>query len=715
MIGHAGPDGVGIPLGGSFRVTPRGYRAYPRAARGKDAGVRETGEVRYKSGLTVMRGKPGASEDVLAQLMRWATLDKNRWEQRNQRFKRDQELYQLKTPAEVTARVASDILILPDPKILIKKLARLIARHPAVIEVPPAPGTSGLEAQKIENYLYLWDQAVNQRWMLGLNNPYRYDQAFYATLRGWQCMRTLLLPDAADSDDQDPAALYDHRVFDPANVYPHVSGNEVTRVTHYFQATVGELRMDPFYADAFDGQWEALDDNVLIQIHALYWKDAGSWWHAVTGGGALARGPDSLFIKEPTELGYNPWTIVLSNGSSYRWTPWDDLAYLEEIGTGALEDGASTFTYLNRMATKLNELLSLEADPPATAYLQNNQVKVLKFHHGARNFLSAKDKLELHRVGPQLGDYQLLWDILAQRAARAGLPPAFFAEYGGESGFSASVIMAAGKDILYPFTEAVNQADALIYRKVLELYRDYGPGKPLRTKLPPTPMGAVQAAEITAKEINTQGTYVEVTREDMTPQEMVARINIGLAQLRDKAISLKRFRKEYAKIKNPDAENLDVLAEQVYLSEDVIKTLIPVALQSTGQDYLRKVWELVQSPVPPEPQLPPGMPGAAAPPGPPGAMPVPPGMPPPGMPFPPGIPVGAAPPPGPPGLPGQAMPPIMAGNLLTNTPLPPELALLNQLLGGVQGGAVGGIGTGGTPPIPGTTSPIPFIPAPGAR
>jgi hypothetical protein len=88
--------------------------------------------------------------------------------------------------------------------------------------------------------------------------------------------------------------------------------------------------------------------------------------------------------------------------------------------------------------------------------------------------------------------------------------------------------MAAGKDILFPFVEAINQADALKYRKVLELYRDYGPSKKLKSY---TEEGGdkLLGAEVSAKDIKTQGTFVRITREDMTPQEYGARINLGLA------------------------------------------------------------------------------------------------------------------------------------------------------------------------------------------
>ena len=79
--------------------------------------------------------------------------------------------------------------------------------------------------------------------------------------------------------------------------------------------------------------------------------------------------------------------------------------------------------------------------------------------------------------------------------------------------------MAAGKDVLFPFVEAINQADALKYRKVLELYRDYGPSKKLRSYVEKDGCEELLGAEVSAKEIKHQGTFVKISREDMTPQE----------------------------------------------------------------------------------------------------------------------------------------------------------------------------------------------------
>jgi hypothetical protein len=213
----------------------------------------------------------------------------------------------------------------------------------------------------------------------------------------------------------------------------------------------------------------------------------------------------------------------------------------------------------------------------------------------------------------------------------------------------------------------------------------------------------------------------------MTPQEQATHINLGLAQLREKAISLETFRRDYAKLKNPAGENLKVLADMIYLNEDVVKALTPTALAASHQEFLSRVWERIQNPVPPEPQLggppgmPPGIPGAV--PGQPGALPQ--GAT--GLQLPPGLIPGApgAVPPGPlpPGLPmgtGTGLPPVLAGlppgmPMMGGSPpqdalMNPQLAAMQELMSLLNGGAQGGAGGGGLPPIPGAGSPVPPFP-----
>jgi hypothetical protein len=559
-----------------------------------------------------------------AEIQAWATADKDRWSKRNSRFQRDQRLYMMEKPDDAVrwAKNRSDVVVLNDPRTLVKKVTRILARHPNVIEVPPSKPDLVEPAQRMENWCYAVDQAFALRWIEGLNNPFKYDQAFYLCLRGWLTERVLMNSSDGEYDmDTDPASLFDHQLFDPAHIYPYVTGGKIERVTHSYQTTAGELLRDPVLDKDAEKSKKKLGDmnpSTKLSVDAVYWKadKDGGWYHCVSQGGD--------WVKKPVELGYNPWLINLAQGSSYRTDPFTLDGSLDQVGTGILDDSADHQKYLDRAATKLNALLSLEANPPVTFFSADGRPRNISFEPGARNWGQLKDRIEAHRVGPNQGDYKLLWDILIDRQNRAGLPPAFYADYSGESSMAHAVLMAAGRDIMYPFSEALNMSDARRYKMLLQLYRDFGPSKPLTARMQPNSMGVMALAEITAQDIDQQGTYVEVTRTDLTPQEMIQRINVGIQLAKEKMISLRTFRgREWLGLRNPEQENVQVVSEQVYLDPDVIKSLIPAALSATGQDMLRQQYATIQNGMP-QPGSPadqnlesrnPGLPSQVLPPG----------------------------------------------------------------------------------------------------
>jgi hypothetical protein len=617
-------------------------------------------------------------EEAIADIDRWITRDYNRWSLRNTRFQRDQEMYMLVKPGEWNnwVRRESDVLILPDPRTLVKKVARIMARHPNNIEITPSQPELRSTAQRMENFLYGLDQQINHHWMSGLNNPYRYDQSFYITLRGWLTERTLLRPDYQSRDSMDASRFFSHQIFDPANVYPFAASGETRRVNHFYRTTVEELLDDPL---AYDNDNEFLKDaepTAMVTIKACYWKAAdGGWYHA-----CLANND---WLKKPTEIGYNPWTIVLANGVPYRATDWDDLGYQDQIGVGILDDSVDNQNNLNRIASKLNALLSLEANPPVTAFTTTGKPQKIDFFPGSRMFLTQKDRVEVHRIGPQQGDYQLLWEILRDRAAKSGFPDVFWGQ-NIQEGLATTIALSSGKDVLWPFSEALNQADQEKYMKIFEMYRDFGPAEPLQARVL-SPLGIGQISEITAADIAQQGTLVEVDREDMTPQELMAKLNLGMALVKGQALPMRDFRgKGWLGLKNPDAANLQVLSEQVYMSPDVIKALIPVALSDTGNQMLGAIWSMVQSgmPAPGSPASPNGQPGGMS--GAPGGGP--------------GQPGGASPNSPSAGLPTQALTPGMAGNPAATQNVGPEGQMVNPIAQMLTGGAVGGAGGGGMPP-----------------
>lgn len=704
---------------------------------------------------------PGSSrtynDHSLAMLQSWSRADMDKWDLRNSRFERDQGLYELAPPQDMP-RNYKNLVTLNDPRTVVDKVARIVARHPNIIDIDPRPGADPSIAQKMVNALYDIDRAINQNWIEALNSPYRLDQAFSGVLRGWIVSRTMLRADQADRLVDDPSALWHHEIVDPAVVYPYKAGGKIRRVTHAYQTSVGDMVRDPILRPFLDPDWFEQDERSLCHVTAIYWEAAdGGWYHAIIGGvgpGSGLSGSSGMWIKAPVELGYNPWTIVLCGGAGYRETPWDDQNFIEHVGTGILDPIAENQKFVNRMATRLNELLAQESNPAVSFFSASGQMHRVDIQAGARNYFMKDDKVELHRVGPDQRDFTLLWEIFAKRHGRGALPEALFGDGLSENGLAAAVTLSATRDVLYPYAEGVNTHDALKYKLMLQLYRDFGPNVPIPTKTmgaPPSampgmggmpggmpgmapsmpgmpgpdpsmvgmggmslpggglsPFGQVLAATLDVFELHTQGCYVGVTREDMTPQEIAARINLAMGMVKEGIISRETARKDYAKLRNPAQENIKILSEAVYQDPSVIRALIPLTLMDTGQPFLAQLWSATQNAVPPQ-----------GPQGPPGGQPQQPGHPQPGHPQ----PGHQRPPEGSEGpdngnLPTQVTPPAAAGNQLANARVGqtnPQEALLNEMLAQLTGGAQGGAGMGGTPPPGGAQTATPAFQPPGQR
>jgi hypothetical protein len=704
---------------------------------------------------------PGSSRTAddhgIAMLQSWARADMDKWDLRNSRFERDQCLYELAPPQDMP-RNYKNLVTLNDPRAMIEKVVHIIARHPNIIQIDPRPGADPSIAQKMENTLYDIDRAINQNWVEALNSPYRIDQAFSATLRGWIVSRTMLRPDQANNLTDDPSAIWHHEIVDPAVVYPYKAGGRIRRVTHAYQTSVGDMVRDPLLRPFLDPDWFNQDERSLCHVTALYWEAADGGYHAIIGGvgpGSGLSGNSGLWIKPPVELGYNPWTIVLCGGAGYRETPWDDQNYIERVGTGLLDPVAENQKFLNRMATRLNELLAQESNPAVSFFSASGQMQRVDIQAGARNYLMKDDKVELHRVGPDQRDFSPLWDIFSKRQSRGGIPEALFGDGLSENGLAAAVTLSATRDVLFPYSEGVNTHDALKYKLMLRLYRDFGPAQPLMSKImggapapgagpmpglpmgmgmpggkgqgmsgmgmspdmsqqpggPPvgmggmsqpgsmlSPFGQVLAATLDVFDIQAQGCDVQVTREDMTPQEQAARINLALSMVKEGIISRDTARSDYVKLRNPAKENIKILAEAVYQDPTVIRALIPLTLMDTGQPFLANLWSMTQNAIPAN-----GAPGGAQPPG--GAG---------GQRRPPEASEG----PDNGQMPTQVTPPAAQGNWQANSRVgaqDPQEALLQEIMSQLTGGAQGGIGSGGTPPPGGQQSLLQNIPSPAER
>jgi len=613
----------------------------------------------------------------------WAQEDKNRWELRNNRFMEDQQKFELEPPGDLVVRNQKDLFITSYPKTIAKKIARLVARHPGIIELDPAPEVEPELTQRIENLLYKVRDGHHLQHATELNLDYEYQRALLLLLRGWSVERVTLNPDFELSDLRtDPHKLWDHVLFDAANVYPYAPGGRLVRVTHTYMTTYGVLKYDPFYREGLEKTYQGSgepEDADRVELTAVYWwePEDKEWWHSVLVG--------EEYAKKPAVLGYNPWVIVIADGAPYRETPWDDYNNMahQRVGASIYDETRDVLKQIDRIVTRFNEMLSGESNPAVSFFTDDKGlIKTIEYGPGARNFFAQRDKVEVHRTGPNPTDFQIMWNIVMDQFSKATLPDAFWGGGDEQSALQHAGLMSAGRDVLYPWVTALNNSDMIVMRKKLELYRDFGPADPFPVIQSQSTWQKAKTHYVGYMDIIQQGVQVRVVRDDMTPQDQSLKVSMGLAAVNAKAISMKRFRGDsvagkFFGIKDPQGEDVDILSEQVYQSPEVVKGLVGEALLATGRPMLLEAWnQLGPQNQPQEGSGPPAGPGGQG-----------------------GLPPAAAIPGQGPSQTGPAVPPVAANPALAqpNTPDENQIRMLQALLAGP---ALGGPGTGGVPPPP---------------
>lgn len=527
-------------------------------------------------------------------------------------MRRHEKLYRI--DKEIDDDESSIAVYLNDCRVLIQKLSGLVARRDHRIEVPPRGAQNHEAAQRIENALRWMRDYVNLRWQEGIHNPLPYDQAQSLLLRGWITERIIL--------NADDPTFVDEALVDPIEVYPRKAGNRITRVSHVYTCSLGEVLEE--FPEARE-RYEGLDDRRQVEVHA-YYENEWPYWHAVEAEGE--------WVKEPAKLEYWPWIVMVAKGSFSDHAT--ELATKEEakaeIGQGFLDCIEDIYGYLNQLVTMGMNTIGKEENPPAVVFTQGGVVKTISLKTGARTVFAAGEDFKVVQVGANEQRIQHLLSAFQDRMNKGGIPAAMFGEGASlESGYMSALMMGAAQDTLWTYIKGLEAFHRVRYGKFLELFRDFATQSMPFVSKANTPGAGLGAARrswgeaLTVDDVIKNGVYVDVVYEDITPQDRVALANIAKMLVDAKLISLETARGKFLNLDDPTLENDKVLADQVNLSPEVVKALSALNLRRLGR--LHELAALNEATPPPQPGAGGGSPGF-----PPGMPPMGPGEPPPGMP-----------------------------------------------------------------------------------
>lgn len=538
------------------------------------------------------------STPTVEQVVAWAKHDIDLWADRNDRMKDHQERSELRVSGDTSED--EEAVVLNDPLVLILKLAGMLAKQPSRIDVVPRKTEYKDLAEAVKNALTWMDVEQDSRRAQSLRTEQKYEEFQSVLLRGWLCARVAFNCCDADDDGLDPHEYMPVTVYlaDPALVYPNSTMGTYTRVTHQYEASVGELlnaaELDEKLVSAAVGDRE---DSEVVRVTGVYEYSKRWNYHCVLMG----EGPNAVWLKKPTPMDYMPWVIVLAGGMFYRWTPWDtNKEYTKHMGVGILHSVAMNQDYLNRYVSMLATMVGDSADPFIAIYSDNAEDEAPEggFKRGGHKRFGKETKLDQLTRMKDVQHTAPLVQIFQDRQERGTIPRMLYGgadNTQGKSGYLAALYMAAAYDVVFPYIRAWELFKKLIYRKELEIFKEFAPlDRPLMVlTLPNSETGERNWMEFYPHDVSMQGTHVNTALDPLTIQDKVNLGQLAVMLVREGIISPETARgPEFLRLNDPQTEERRVMMALARKHPLVIEEEIPKIAEELGDPELAQVFRM---------------------------------------------------------------------------------------------------------------------------
>jgi hypothetical protein len=521
------------------------------------------------------------------------------WGERNDVFEDDEAYYYLMSNQQVvdsggdtaqddTDNVgnATDVLTLNDPKVFADKTINMMASQEPLNNCPMYdPGVKDA-AEKVMNLCQWWRDQANRRWMNRLHAPLSRDEHWYSCVRGWIVGRVTWNQD----DEEYP---WNYSLIDPANIYPRIGNNGIRYVIHIYEATASEILSEFDYdddltkrvEDALRGDAEEIDMKAEFKVYGYYDDHV----HQLVINGKSIKEDEEAQL----DYGFNPFIITPVAGAPVRATPWSKTNYTSRMGESLFVAIKDTWKKLEKVVSSIITEINKLPNPPVVIYTDANgviQQKQISFDAGATNYMIVdREKMEvLHTSRDALELLNPLLNFLADRISKASLPPVLYGDNNTMlSGFAVSLLSAGARDVVFPRIRAAEHYRSMVFEKMLKLYIKFGdllpePVRMIVSDADGEYAGMRRMDQITPEEVKSVGTFIEVSYRSLAPQDKMAMAQLANMLVQGKIISLDTARgPEFIGLENPRMENSKVIGEMAYLNEDVIKAIIPYALQQT--------------------------------------------------------------------------------------------------------------------------------------
>jgi hypothetical protein len=585
---------------------------------------------------------------------KWGQQDESFWQQLAFRQHQDQMMVEREGAHLRLEQNERDVhqVFSNDAKVAIFKASSMFAKQAPRILMPIRSGADGQmksATQKTEDLTrFMWEEFA-RRYNKGLNNNFKYDMWQMLFLRGQIAGRILRNP-----IENDPF-FWQLTLADPMTVKPRWSTNGLSRVTHTYYLTGGEIS-DEFFMDEEDPDWLSTSNpDTRIRVYAYYDR------HFM----AVTTDKTDGWIKEPTEHEITdengnpivPWVIRMGSGAFYHDTMYGSATWQKYVGESLLGRIRDQVANKEQMLAILHDIIEKQSEPPMVAYTNADKDLDIDTRSGARNVFAPQDKLEPISTNPNVQDLSALLTSYQTMIDRGGLDPILFGQGDPQlSGLAASAMEGNAQDVFTPYVLAMQDFQHQVTKIALQIFANAGTSMSI-IHTDANSGRRLQGTQVSAFEVMDSGNYVEFNYENWSPQDKVAMGNLAAVLARDKLVSLETARREYLNQENPTLENTRVLSEMAFQDPAMVKMASALSINDLLQGMNMDIGQmsmLVQqiSMMGQPPGAPPGGPPQHGPPGP-GGGPAP------GQPG-----SGQAPPGAPPQMPPNVLPPEMGANAL---------------------------------------------------
>lgn len=535
-------------------------------------------------------------QELSTHILGLAEADKEFWRDRDRRMDDEQDMVDLITSQRETRKTDeeeaqnSEVYILPDPYILVDKMASMIQGAGLTIEAPSYSLTDTVATQQVENMCYwILEQLISQH-AFGLRGHFIRDVAQDAVLRGW--MAALVMPDSSSL-----AFPWTIELEDPKHVYPRNTRRGLIRVTRQYTIPVLEAREEFPETEELLGEY---DEDDTVDIIGYF----DSIYHAILVSTGLPQSKQGSIVKYPTPHGVRdfignpvvPWVIVTPKGGRVRKDRAGKID-TSRVGVSILYAMRETWEHLSKLTSQVLTGVARSDNPPILRYIDPSRpnTESVNLGPGGRNYaVYNRERVEILDLAPNPGNLNVALQILTDARNKTTLPAVFWGEAGAvTSGYGVGLLRGAANDIMIAYAEAIQLFMEMLLQRALETYM-YITGPMI---------GALQIVgrqnerlavmQVSPEVVQQTGVMVDVKLRELTPQDRAA-LTASLVAMVTSGIHSRYSARKEAGIKDPVLEGFRVAAETLYGDPEIMREIGPLAASMSDDELLRRALALKQ-------------------------------------------------------------------------------------------------------------------------